>query len=477
MQSQFKKRHEGLRWNMAIPTLHGLEGQAALEMQKAIQQFLPYVLPVSLSEDTSLNESGHLAVVGNAEQPLIRRLIESDVILKPEGAEGYSVYLGQAPWGTQAKLLVVAGSDAAGTLYGSQEAASRLSLEGHLLDGFAARRHHIENGAAFSAAEKPAISRRGIWSWGYAIYSSRAFIDNMVKLKFNTLIIWNDQVPLNIVDVINYAHAKGIRVILGFHCGWGHRSLDISKAEDRAAIVRNVLKIYQEQYAHLPHDGIYFQTLTEHNEKTLSGASTASWVCKLANEAAEALLGKYPGIRMEFGIHGTSIGDDDKDLQPLDPRVELVWEDCGSVPFAYFAYQTEAYQQTLDWSKRLANLRPNNEFAMVAKGWMQLRWDRDFENHESFILGEQSEGWIHQRLTARESEWKKINHHWYHSYPLAAAFYRELLQVNPRMTVTGLVEDGLLEERIQPSVALFAETLWNPYRSDTELLARAARSF
>lgn len=108
---------------------------------------------------------------------------------------------------------------------------------------------------------------------------------------------------------------------------------------------------------------------------------------------------------------------------------------------------------------------------------MQLRWDRDFENHESFILGEQSESWIHQRLTARESEWKKINHHWYHSYPLAAAFYRELLQVNPRMTVTGLVEDGLLEEKIQPSVALFAETLWNPYRSDTELLARAARSF
>ncbi len=37
----------------------------------------------------------------------------------------------------------------------------------------------------------------------------------------------------------------------------------------------------------------------------------------------------------------------------------------------------------------------------------------------------------------------------------------------------GLVEDGLFEEKIQTSVALFAEMLWNPEQSDEELLRHA----
>jgi len=36
-----------------------------------------------------------------------------------------------------------------------------------------------------------------------------------------------------------------------------------------------------------------------------------------------------------------------------------------------------------------------------------------------------------------------------------------------------LIEDGLFEESIQPSVALFAETIWNPRRSDREILQQA----
>jgi len=32
------------------------------------------------------------------------------------------------------------------------------------------------------------------------------------------------------------------------------------------------------------------------------------------------------------------------------------------------------------------------------------------------------------------------------------------------MTATGLIEDGIFEARVQPSVAIFAETLWNPKR-------------
>ena len=41
------------------------------------------------------------------------------------------------------------------------------------------------------------------------------------------------------------------------------------------------------------------------------------------------------------------------------------------------------------------------------------------------------------------------------------------------LTVTALVEDGVFEQAIQPSVALFAETVWNPHRDEAEILQLA----
>jgi hypothetical protein len=35
----------------------------------------------------------------------------------------------------------------------------------------------------------------------------------------------------------------------------------------------------------------------------------------------------------------------------------------------------------------------------------------------------------------------------------------------------------MCDARVQPSVALFAEMLWNPRQSDAELLARAMRPY
>ena len=40
--------------------------------------------------------------------------------------------------------------------------------------------------------------RREMWTWGYVIYDYKGFVDNMVKCKLNTLIVWNDYLPLNI---------------------------------------------------------------------------------------------------------------------------------------------------------------------------------------------------------------------------------------------------------------------------------------
>lgn len=482
MRSEFKKVHEGPRWQLLYGAFTGVERTAVIEVQKIVQYYLPYTLTVEPAAKESPIE--HAVLIGTAtSNPLLARLIERGQLAAPHGEEGYSIALMESPYSQGHRVLAVAGSDERGVLYGTQEAAARIFCGGSLLDGFggAERLKHLETCELFAVQEAPAVRNRGLWTWGYPIASYRRYLDNMMRLKMNLLTIWNDQVPLNIEDVIDYAHRRGIRVILGFHWGWGHKgSLNLADPADRLAIQKAVLETYRTQYSRLAHDGIYFQTLTEHKDLELAGRSTAAWAVELVNATAGALLSENPGLHIQFGLHATSIGENYVDLAALDSRVTIVWEDCcGQIPYSYHPVQavevTSDFETMLDYSRKLATFRPGSEFALVPKGWPCIRWLSDFENHGSYILGEQNGLHSRERLLLRQNDWDRVNAHWFQNYPQAALFYREMLAVNPVITATGLVEDGLFEETIQPSVALFAETLWNPAQTDAEILQRAMR--
>ncbi|NLB54593.1 MAG: hypothetical protein GX811_02290, partial [Lentisphaerae bacterium] len=339
-----------------------------------------------------------------------------------------------------------------------------------------------------SYSETPKIENRGLWTWGYVIYDYRRYIDNMAKLKMNMLTIWNDCVPLNIGEVIAYAKSRGIKTVLGFHWGWGLKGLELGRAEDRNTIKNMVLTEYERSYSKLDIDGIYFQTLTEIRETQTAGMSIASAATELVNATSAELLNRYPGLDIQFGLHAISILDNYRELAELDPRVTITWEDAGVIPYAYDpvifpsgwmqANGLDTFERTLEYSLKLAALRPNTRFAMVPKGFICLRWGSEFENHGDFILGERDRDFIKNRLIERQPRWDEVNKLWLENCPLASRFYREMLTCNPaNMTVTALVEDGMFEEKIQSSVSLLGETLWNPYRSDTELLARAASPY
>jgi len=482
MESEFKRVYPGKRWQMLYGDFSRVERTAVVELQKILQYYLPYTLVVEKAAAGLGRE--HVALIGTSRSnPLIARLVNDGHCAEPVGAGGFSLVLGNSPWNAGYKLLAVAGADECGVLHGVQEAAARLFCGGSLLDGFAGsdRGRHLESCESFSISEAPAIPNRGLWTWGYPITSYRRYLDNMMRLKMNVVTIWNDRVPLNMDDVIAYAHDRGIRVILGFHWGWGHKgSIDLSNAEDRDRIRETVLETYRSQYAALDHDGIYFQTLTEHTDLELAGRSTAKWAVELVNTTAGALLEEHPGLPIQFGLHATAIGRHYLDLADLDSRVTIVWEDCcGQIPYSYHPAQevavTADFETMLKYSKRLATFRPATDFALVAKGWTCIRWQADFENHASFLLGEHNALRGRERLDLRMNDWDCINSYWYKHHPDASLFYREMLAVNPDMSVAGLVEDGAFEEMIQPAVALLAETLWNPRQSDTEILSRALR--
>jgi hypothetical protein len=335
----------------------------------------------------------------------------------------------------------------------------------------------------FSISEYPRIACRGLWTWGYVIYDYRRFMDNMARLRMNTLIVWNDTPPINSPQIIACAHSRGIKIIYGFHWGWDTPGIELDNPRHRKQIKDLVVAQYRKDYQHLDLDGIYFQTLTEHSNTKLGGRSVAAVATDWVNDIAGGLFKIKKDLYIQFGLHATSIKDDYKHLKKLDKRISIVWEDAGALPWSYEPHadfrhggmckpaHLNTSRKALGYSKQLVNFRPGGEFAMVPKGWICIRWSEDFEHHGPFICGERHPRYIRDRLAQRQPRWDMVNALWLQHYPAAAKFYREILDKKPAgMLVAGLVEDGMFEEAIQPSVALFAQTLWNPYQSDSEIL-------
>ncbi len=484
-------RYKGARWRLIHGPYGGLEDFAVNELQREVQDFLPYVLEVIADSEPISHDDRHLILVGTADSNrLIRKLAEEKKIELPSEPQGFVISVGDSPWGTDKRLAIIAGSDEFGVLYGVQDFNARVIAAGLTEHHPAKRREAFDSMPDVRISEYPRIQNRGIWTWGYVIYDYRKFIDNMARLKLNTLTFWTDCPPVNCRDIIAYAHSRGIKVILGFEWGWDGGDDSVSLQSDaltvsrlRKQIKQRVLHNYRANYRGLGADGIYFQTLTEFHKEKAGDVSIAAAACELVNDIAVDLLEDQPELYIQFGLHAMSVLDDYKDLQALDPRMTIVWEDAGVLPYSYNPIPAHAdsgwstpkmlgtFEKTVEYSKKLATFRKGSEFAMVAKGWITLRWEDEFEHHGPFIIGQRSANFLQQRLAERQKRWDYVNKLWMQHYPLAARFYREILDCSPpKVAVSALVEDGVFEKAIQPSVALFAETLWNPQRDDREIL-------
>jgi hypothetical protein len=482
----YKLRYEGPRWTIGFGSYTGVERFALGELNATVQRCMPYVVETIPATDLDLEQAEHVILTGTPESnPRIADLIARELIPAPEGPQAYVIARLDSPWNPGCSVIVVAGGDPAGVLYGAVDFGARIvdPASPQVEAVPRASRDAFDAIETFTLAERPHIDSRGIWSWGYVIYDYRRFLDNMARLKMNMLTIWNDCPPLNIRGIIDYAHRRGVKIVLGFPWGWGMGDVDLGSDAGRQHIKEMVLDEYTRNYSDLDCDGIYFQTLTEHTHTQIEGVPVARIVCDMVNEIAAEVFALSPDLEIQFGLHASSIAGYQHELGDLDSRITIVWEDAGVIPYSYNPIETQSqgvvtkgpegidsFDKTLALSKDFCSIRSAAAFGMVAKGWCALGWGTEFEHHKGYLMGEREPGFIAERLARMQSHWDEKNAVWGRNFPLAARFYREILACEPAsMIVTGLIEDGLLEACVQPSVAIFAETLWNPQRDPTEI--------
>jgi hypothetical protein len=386
------------------------------------------------------------------------RYIKEHSIANLSKAESYSISVRDG-------AVMIEGADDNGVLYGCVDFYNKYLVKKEFNQSlcYAVNNPFADTLADFELTSAPVVSSRGIWTWGHVIYDFKRYIDNMVKLKMNTLIMWNDFVPLNAREIVEYAHNCGIKVYFGFAWCWdtdcSRFSMDtiLDNAED-------VVRVYDTQYADVGADGIYFQSFTELNQDAIDGVLIAEAVTRFVNYTSTKLFERYPKLELQFGLHANSVKDKLEYIAATDPRIRIVWENCGTFPFADYECTPDAYKQTQDFVRKISALRGKNEkFGAVTKGFTGLDWSSFVHADSTVIIGRGSKSFIANRVNRKSKIWRMVQAYWLSHAAQAQGMVRTLAEANSGdLVLCTLVEDGVFEENIMYPVALYSEMMWSP---------------
>ncbi len=302
-----------------------------------------------------------------------------------------------------------------------------------------------------SYTQVPDHKTRSIFTWGHSINDYRGYIDNMARLRFNELVLWNDFVPLNIAEIIDYAHSYGISVNLGYSWGWGaHQCADTTTIDDDALckLKDEVIRKYDTEYAPTNCDGIYFQSFTEQDRDRIGGRLIAEAVTTLVNMTAKEMWKRNPNLKLQFGLHASSVRTHLDEIAKVDPRIEILWEDCGEFPYGYDPYvkDEKAYTETLEFTKKLLQLRGGAGVGLVFKGVMMLDWTKFIHQHGPYVMGENHRDIAAHDRQIRAKGWQLLSVDWMQNGDRVAQMLRfidenKLGEVN--MCLAGTFDGGI----------------------------------
>ena len=377
--------------------------------------------------------------------------------------------------------VVIEGYDDAGVLYGVLDFYNKYIIKfEHSAPGkFWVNLWDNEELPDFEYTSAPSIKERGLWTWGHVIYDYREYLHNMMRLKMNCVIIWNDFVPTNARDIVEYAHSCNIRVIWGFAWLWDVHC-DVFDLEKLEGEPEKIFSKYEREYASACGDGIYFQTFTELETDNINGVLIADAAAKFVNKTAGLFYEKYPNIEIQFGLHADSVKKKLEFISAVDPKIRIVWENCGSFPFAWLPTCIEDFSETKEFVRKITCLRGKDDcFGVVTKGLVMLDW-KQFEHLQgSQCIGVSSKYMKANRVERKSRIWKRIQAGWLIHADKAHEMIKEMCDMKDGdMSSFALVEDGMFEENIMYPVALYSEMLWD-CKADTKnlMMEVALRSY
>ncbi len=441
-----------------------------------IAPFVPYVLTVTTANELDAEKEAYynIIAVGTAEDnPYIASLVEEGIISIPNDPDGYVIRVLDNRRNPEKQLTVLAGASAHAVCYAVSEYIGNYLPETESRDLHKLRfvPYFTRKTAETFRVRVPKIRERGVWTWGHVIYDYKRFIDNMQRLRMNMITVWNDHPPINAREFVEYAHGAGIKVIWGFSIGWGYK-VNISDSDALDRIIDEALAHYEKNYSNLGGDGIYFQSFTETDQDTQNGINIAHAVRIYVNKIYERFKSRFGDVRIQFGLHATSVKKYLDEIGGIDPSVEIIWEDLGCFPYEYNPENTVDHEQMLSLTERITTLG-EGKMGAVLKGLSCLEW-MEFENQLGrYPMGVWCERSVEDRRYKQKKFWRRVNAFWLKNGNLAREAMLRLYSGGAN-TVEALVEDGLLEEKIPFAVAVMSELMWDPECEMDEIIYRTA---
>ncbi len=485
---------ENNRWIVVYEKYCGLQKHALNLINQTVFDFYKDYISFYCAEDVvnELLKDNNLIIVGTKNNKIISDLLLKNELEQPNSEQGYSIVIKDSPFNNDKQIIAICGEDERGVLYGSVDFINQYC--GYLVyrNGKGDMEHasyfsspFVEKIPEWKVVSSPSVLRRGIWTWGHCIYDYKAFFNNMVMLKLNEVVIWNDYAPINANEVVEYAHSLGIKVVWGFAWGWGV-NCNVSMGMDDQSLQQlkaSIIEKYENEYKNILGDGIYFQSCTELSKEYINGKLIAETVVNLVNDTASELLNRYPNLHIQFGLHSNSVKNRLEYIAKVDSRITIVWENCGAFPFFsstldhHNEQDFEEVEDTVGFTKQISTLRDaDDQFGMVLKGICSLDWSDFHHQQPNLILGEKSKIFIenrtkqkHQILKLRQAIW--VRH---------ADYMQKIVKgiVDKRggnICVQSLVEDGMFESEIPLSSAIYAEILWDCKKESQDVVCEVLK--
>ena len=425
-----------------------------------------HVLPV---EKWANNATENAVIIGTFDSdPIFAQHIES------MPADGFAVRVIDNPASPAHQLVLVCGATPAAVYYAAA----------HFVDDFFASAAPNRNGLSYrdeillnrlpqyTYITAPKTKTRSLFTWGHPINDYRRCIETLARLKFNQIIVWNDFLPINAEEFVDYAHSFGLSVIWGFSWGWFP---DCTKADlsHLDVLTEQVIDTYNRVYKGKG-DGIYFQSFTELSMDTLQGKVIAEAVTDFVNDTAARLLDVEPNLLIQFGLHALSVKNNAKYIANVDPRVQIIWEDCGVFPYDHDFDVTDAKKQSaLDFTHLVMAQRPATPIGMVFKGMLKQDWPNFEHQAGPFILGNSSEAVIKRDMEIFTPIWRYLQNEWVKNGDFAHTLANACLE-DATADLNFCIASHIADTPWYP-LALCAELFWDPTPDYHSIVSRISR--